>query len=381
MAAIREEEPCATVLIVDDSPENLTVLGELLSAHYRVRVANSGYRALEIAASEPRPEIILLDVMMPGMDGFEVLARLRQDARTRHIPVIFVTAMDGGEEEERGLAQGAVDYITKPPRPPVVLARVRTHLDLKHARDCLANQNASLEEEVKKRVGEILLTQEVGIHALARLAEIRDPDTGNHLRRTQGFVRELAIDLREHPRFRDILAPGYIDDLVRSAPLHDIGKVGIPDHILLKPGKLDPDEWEIMKTHARLGSDAIELAERDTEQPVEFLAVAKEIAHFHHERWDGHGYPAGLREEAIPLPARLMALADVFDALTSRRAYKLPLDFETARATVAEGRGTHFDPDVTDAFLRNYENFTRIALRFAENGQGAGAGASAPACR
>ncbi len=211
------------------------------------------------------------------------------------------------------------------------------------------------------------LIQDVSIHALARLAETRDPETGNHLRRTQGYIRTLSRHLQEHPRFSRFLTDHTIELLVKSAPLHDIGKVGIPDHILLKPGKLTAAEWEIMKTHAKLGSDAIEQAERDAERPVEFLILAKEIAHFHHEKWNGNGYPEGLAGDDIPISARLMALADVFDALISRRVYKAPITFETARDMIVAGRAQHFDPDVVDAFLARFDDFVQIAQRYADN--------------
>ncbi|MGE5492341.1 MAG: two-component system response regulator [Actinomycetota bacterium] len=356
----------ATLLIVDDTPENLTVLGELLQPTYRVRAANSGQRALQIAASDPQPDLILLDVMMPEMDGYAVLAHLRENPRTRDIPVIFVTAMDATEDEEHGLDCGAVDYITKPLRPAIVMARVRAQLEVKHARDWLKDQNTYLEAEVARRMSENQLIQEVSIHALARLAETRDPETGNHLHRTQEYVRTLAKDLQQHPRFSSYLTDRTIDSLAKSAPLHDIGKVGIPDHILLKPGKLTPEEWEIMKTHAKLGSEAIEQAERDAAKPVEFLTIAKEIAHFHHERWDGSGYPEGLKGDDIPVSARLMALADVFDALIMRRVYKPPMPYETARDIIAGERGRHFDPDVVDAFLNNFAHFRSVAERYGD---------------
>ena len=356
----------ATILVVDDTPDNLAVLGELLQPEYRVLAANNGARALHLALSEPPPDLILLDVMMPGMDGYEVLARLKAEAATRDIPVIFVTAMDAQEDEERGLERGAVDYITKPLRPRIVLARVRAQLAVKQSADLLRDHNAFLEAEVARRMGENLLIQEISIHALAHLAEIRDPETGNHLRRTRGFVRALARQLKPHPRFAPYLGDHAIDLMAKSAILHDIGKVGIPDHILLKPGKLSPEEWAVMQTHAKLGSDAIELAEKDAERPVEFLAVAKEIAHWHHERWDGGGYPDGLAGEAIPVSARLMALADVFDALTTRRVYKPALPFEAARDIIVAGKGAHFDPDVVEAFLAIHAEFRAIAEHYAE---------------
>ncbi|MBA3034258.1 MAG: two-component system response regulator [Gammaproteobacteria bacterium] len=345
----------ATLLIVDDMPENLAVLGVLLrAAGYRVRAANSGPTALRYALQEPRPDLILLDVMMPEMDGYAVLDRLRADPASRDIPVIFLTALADTADEQHGLAQGAADYIAKPYQPPIVLARVKTQLELKRARDWLKDQNTFLEAEIARRMAENERIQAVSILALANLAETRDPETGNHILRTQTYVRLLAQKLGDHPRFADFLSEHNIELLTRSAPLHDIGKVGIPDNILLKPGSLTADEWLIMKTHARLGSDAIEHAETASGEPLPFLMLAKEIAHWHHEKWDGSGYPDGLAGETIPPSARLMALADVFDALISWRVYKKPMPFEEARDIIAAGRGTHFDPDITDAFLANF---------------------------
>ncbi|OGT88299.1 MAG: two-component system response regulator [Gammaproteobacteria bacterium RIFOXYA12_FULL_61_12] len=356
-----------TILAVDDVPENLAVLGELLQPSYRLRAATSGPRALEIAASDPRPDLILLDVMMPGMDGFRVFDRLRRNPRTRDIPVIFITALNATEDEERGLEMGAVDYITKPLRPSIVTARVRTQLELKKARDLLKDQNAFLDAEVRRRIHENQLIQDVSINALSRLAGTRDTETGSHIRRTQEYVRILAIELRGHPRFREVLNDRTIDLLAKSAPLHDIGKVGIPDRILLKPGKLTPEEWQVMKTHAKLGADAIDQAERDADGHVEFLVLAKEIAHWHHERWDGSGYPDGLAGEAIPVSARLMALADVFDALINRRVYKEAIPIEASRGVIIAERGCHFDPDVVDAFLTALNRFRAVARQFAES--------------
>jgi putative two-component system response regulator len=355
---------------VDDTPENLAVIGGVLQPDYRVKVANSGARALQVAGTDPRPDLILLDVMMPDMDGFAVLEHLRDDPATRDIPVIFVTGRDTQEDEERGFILGAVDYITKPIKPAIVQARVRAHLDLKQARDLLRDHNASLEAEVNRRMAENLLIQDVSIHALARLAETRDHETGNHLRRTQAYVRILANKLKSHARFADFLTERTIAALAKSAPLHDIGKVGIPDYILLKPGKLTPDEWEIMKTHARLGSDAIEQAERDSEQPVEFLILAKEIAHWHHERWDGSGYPDGLAGEAIPISARIMAVADVFDALVSDRVYKSAMPLQQARDIMEQEAGKHFDPVMVAAFLAEFAVFAQIANRYHDHGPG-----------
>jgi putative two-component system response regulator len=356
----------ATILIVDDEPANLSLLNDLLRAEYHVRAANSGESALRAAATGPRPDLILLDVMMPEMDGYTVLARLRESPVTQGIPVIFLTAMAAAQDEEHGLQAGAADYITKPIKPSVVQARVRTQLENARARDLLKNQNALLEAEVTRRMAENDLTQLVSIRALAHLAEAHDSDTGNHINRTQNYVHVLALRLRDHPRFAAFLDPRNIDLLRKSAPLHDIGKVGIPDNILRKPGPLTPAEWVVMKTHTTLGSEAMEQAESDAEGPVAFLALAKEIAHWHHEKWDGSGYPDGLVGSAIPISARLMAVADVFDALISVRVYKPAMPFTKAREIIVAGRGAHFDPDVVDAFLAGFEDFVRVALQYSD---------------
>ena len=352
------------ILIVDDAAENLLVLSDLLRPQYKVLAATNGEGCLRVAHGPLRPELILLDEMMPGMDGYEVLTRLRDDPLTADIPVIFLTALATIGDEERGLRLGAADYITKPISPAIVLARVRTQLQVKQAADLLKNQNISLEREIARRMAENDLTQQVSIRALAHLAETRDPETGNHILRTQAYVQHLAQALRRHPRFAAMLNDQYINLLGRSAPLHDIGKVGIPDHILLKPGKLNAEEWAIMQTHAQLGSEAIERAEADIEMPLDFLSLAKEIARWHHEKWDGSGYPDGLSGEAIPLSARLMALADVFDALISPRVYKPPMSFAEARSIIHEGRGKHFDPDIVDAFIADFSVYCAIAERY-----------------
>lgn len=355
-----------TVLIVDDTPQNLTILGELLQPYYRVRAANSGERALRAAGLEPPPDLILLDVMMPGMDGYAVLEHLRAEPRTAHVPVIFVTAMNGVENEERGLELGAVDYITKPINPAVVLARVRTHLELKHARDRLALENEWLEREVARRMSENLLIQELSVRALACLSEARDNETGLHIVRTQTYVELLAQHLQGNEAFRPALDNGRLQMVVKAAPLHDIGKVGVPDRILLKPGELTPAEFEIMKRHTTLGRDAISKAETLFGVSSSFLRFAKEIAYSHQEKWDGSGYPQGLAGERIPLAARLMAVADSYDGLISQRVYKKAHSHAEAVAILAAHRGTHFDPDIIDAFLEVQSDFQGIARRFAD---------------
>ncbi|UXH80370.1 HD-GYP domain-containing protein [Roseateles amylovorans] len=355
------------VLVVDDTPDNLSLMSELLHNDYRVKIANGGDKALRIANADPAPDLILLDVMMPGIDGYEVCARLKGAPATSDIPIIFLTAKSDVADETRGFSLGAVDYITKPISPPIVLARVRTQLLLKASADFLRDKADFLEREVARRTAELAAIQDVTILAMASLAETRDNDTGNHIRRTQHYVRALAQALRSHPRHAALLTDAYIDTLFKSAPLHDIGKVGIPDRILLKPGRFDADEFEIMKTHTTLGRDAIAQAERQLGTPVAFLAMAKDIAYGHQEKWDGSGYPLGLRGEDIPLAARLMAVADVYDALISRRIYKEGMSHEAATALILEGRGAHFDPELVDAFINIQTQFQEIAARYADS--------------
>ena len=357
----------ATILVVDDTPANLSLMTGLLRDEYKVKAAIDGEKALRIAQASPPPALILLDIMMPGMDGYEVCRRLKAEPATRDIPVIFLTAKSGVEDERTGLDLGAVDYITKPISPPIVMARVRNHLILKASADFLRNKADFLEREVSKRTAEVIAIQDVTIHAMASLAETRDSDTGNHIRRTQHYVRALAIKLREQPKYAGLLDDRYVSMLFKSAPLHDIGKVGIPDRILLKPGPLTPEEFELMKKHTQLGHDAIHSAERQLGMPVDFLRLAKEIAYSHQEKWDGSGYPEGLKGEEIPLSARMMALADVYDALISRRVYKESMPHEQAVTIICEGRGKHFDPEMVDAFLAIQEEFRAIAWRYVDS--------------
>jgi putative two-component system response regulator len=357
----------ATILVVDDTPDNLTLMQGLLKDKYKVKGANNGERALKIAASDTPPDLILLDVMMPGIDGYEVCRRLKAEPATRDIPVIFLTAKSEVDDEMLGLELGAVDYITKPISPPIVLARVHAQLLLKASADFLRDKNAYLETEVARRTSEVAAIQDVTIMAMASLAETRDSDTGNHIRRTQHYVKALACKLATHPRFAAVLTPQNINMLFKTAPLHDIGKVGIPDRILLKPGKLTPEEFEIMKTHTTLGRDAIVHAEKSLGIEVDFLKFAKEIAYSHQEKWDGSGYPEGLAGDRIPVSARLMAVADVYDALISRRVYKEPMANALAVEIILQSRGRHFDPDVVDAFAAIQDQFKEIALAYVDS--------------
>jgi cyclic di-GMP phosphodiesterase len=356
-----------SVLVVDDAPENIALVSSLLKAKYRTKVATNGRKALQIAASSDPPDLILLDIMMPEMDGYEVCRRLKEAEHISDIPVIFLTAKTQEEDEQLGLTLGAVDYITKPISPPVVMARVKTHLQLKAARDFLKDKNEYLEREVARRTLEVATIQDVTMVAMGSLAETRDNETGNHIRRTQHYVRLLATKLKDYPRFEKFLTAGVITILFKSAPLHDIGKVGIPDYILLKPDKLTADEFEIMKTHTSLGRDAIAAAENLLDAPASFLRHAREIAYSHHERWDGTGYPEGLSGDDIPISGRLMAVADVYDALITRRVYKLAFSLDMAAEIVESDAGTHFDPDMAEAFVKAREEFEEIARKFADH--------------
>jgi putative two-component system response regulator len=358
----------ATILAVDDTPDNLLLISGLLKDDYHLRVANGGERAIKIAQSDNPPDLILLDIMMPDIDGYEVCRVLKADKKTSAIPIIFLTAKSEIDDETMGLEMGAVDYITKPISPPIVLARVKTHLALKRMQDFLRDQNAYLESEVKKRTQEVVAIQDVTIHAMASMAETRDNETGNHIRRTQHYVKVLAEKLRMHPRFEKFLNNDKtIEMLFKSAPLHDIGKVGIPDAILLKPGRLTTEEFNVMKSHTTLGRDAIVHAEKNLGIEVPFLKYAKEIAYSHQEKWDGSGYPEGLSGDAIPISARLMAVADVYDALVSRRVYKSPMLHDDAVKIMLEGRAQHFDPDMIDAFIACQEQFKMIGEKYADS--------------
>ena len=319
------------------------------------------------ATDESPPDLILLDIMMPEMNGYQVLEALQKNEKTRDIPVIFVTALGEVADETQGLELGAVDYITKPVSPPIVRVRVRNHLELKRARERLRDENTLLEQKVIERTREIRMTQDVTIQALASLAETRDNDTGGHIRRTQLYVEILARGLRGREGVTETLDDRTIDLMSKSAPLHDIGKVGVPDHILLKPDKLTEAEFDVIKKHPILARDALQKAEEISGESSAFLRIAREIAYTHHEKWDGSGYPEGIRGLTIPLAGRLMALADVYDALISSRVYKSAFSHEKAVNIIAEGRGTHFDPALVDLFLEKADEIRQAADKFKES--------------
>ena len=349
------------VIVVDDTETNIDILVETLGDTYDVSVAMDGESALE-DIDESKPDLILLDIMMPGMDGYEVCETLKKDDSTKDIPVIFLTAMTEEQDEARGLALGAVDYITKPFSPDLVKSRVKNQLELKRHRD-------HLEELVQERTRELMITQDATIYALATLAEYRDPETGGHIKRTQYYVIALSEHLKNHPKFSSFLNDATISLLYKSAPLHDIGKVGVEDSILLKPGKLTDEEFDEMKRHTTYGSDTIARIEAEIGNDITsaFLRLGREIAHTHQEKWDGSGYPQGLAGDEIPISGRLMAIADVYDALISKRVYKPPFSHSKAVSIIEEGKGQHFDPDMVDAFLEIGEKFREIAIEYADH--------------
>lgn len=350
----------AKILLVDDESFYIDILVELLKDDYKTVVAKDGEQALRRATTLPRPDLILLDILMPGMDGYEVCRRLKADPQTCDIPVIFLTVKSEVSDEIKGFELGAVDYISKPMSPPIVQARVGSHLALHKARRQLADHNELLELKVRERTEELNRTKDVAIYCMASLAETRDAETGRHILRTQKYVKSLAQRLQSHPRFIGYLDDEIIEMLYKTSPLHDIGKVGVPDRILMKPGKLDADEWELMKMHAQYGHDALLRAEQELGS-TDFLQMAREIALTHHERWDGSGYPQGLKGDEIPISGRLMATADVYDALISKRVYKEPFTHGKAVEIVRQSSGSHLDPDIVDAFLELNEAFLKIA--------------------
>ena len=351
-------EKRAKILIVDDLVENIDILVGTLRDDYAVIAARDGEKALKMVHGTQPPDLILLDIMMPKLDGYQVCEALKSDPATAGIPVLFITALDGCEDEERGLRLGAVDYISKPFQPSLVKARVANQLELTQHRDHLSDL-------VAERTHELELIKDVTIFALANLAETRDPETGAHIRRTQTYVKRLAEALREHPRFRTELNDATIELLYKSAPLHDLGKVGVPDAILLKPGRLTEEEFAEIKKHPTHGRDALASAARLLGDNS-FLRYAMEISYSHHEKWDGSGYPEGLKGDAIPLSGRLMAVADVYDALISVRPYKRAFTHDEATDLIVKGRGAHFDPDLVDAFIEINHEFRLIAMQFAD---------------
>ena len=353
-----------TVLIVDDEEAIRDLLTATISAEYRTVQAVDGHEALNCALTE-HPDLILLDVMMSGIDGYEVCRQLKLEESTKDIPVIFVTGRNGDEDETSGLSCGAVDYIKKPIKPSIVNARVRNQLELKQAREELRYRKENLEQTVTERTKELQRTKDTIVNSLATLAEYRDSETGGHIHRTQRYMKALAEAMAEYPQFKDQLDKNKIELLVKSAPLHDIGKVAVPDHILLKPGRLTAEEFEEIKKHTVYGYEALSRSCKDS-TPQPFLEIGKEIAYTHHEKWNGTGYPLGLANHNIPLSGRMMALVDVYDALISKRIYKSAFSFSQAVDVIENDNGNHFDPAIVEGFQEVKDKFREIGFEYAD---------------
>ncbi|GBG00796.1 two-component system response regulator [Azospira sp. I13] len=344
--------PAKSVLVVDDTPENIDILKGILSPYFTVKVASNGRMALKAVAKGTPPDLILLDVMMPDMDGYEVCRLLKADPQTRQVPVIFVTAKSSVEDETHGFSLGAADYIVKPVSPPVVLARVRTHLALadrsRHLEDLVQERT----EKLQRRTQELEETRLEIIRRLGRAGEFRDYETGLHVFRLSHYAKTLS----KHIGYTDFEA----EELMYAAMLHDIGKIGLPDSILLKPDRLTPEERDVVKTHCEIGAEII------GDHPCGILQLARTVALTHHERWDGTGYPHALKGEEIPLPGRITALVDVFDALTSERPYKLAWDFDEAMDYIRDEAGHSLDPSLVERFLAVRDEVREVMLAFTD---------------
>ena len=348
-----------SILIVDDIEINRIILREILQKDYDILEAACGQDALDILlppdGSKPKtlPTAILLDIMMPGIDGFEVLERIKSTESTKNIPVLFITAAESDETESKGLMAGAADYITKPFNHTVVRARVDNHISL-------ARYSHSLEKLVELKTAEVTKTYESTLEVLATIIEYRNLESGAHIRRTTLLTDALISKMLEHDNFKSALKKFNIASLIKASALHDIGKIGIPDGVLLKPGKLNDEEFNMIKTHTTVGSHIIDSISENLPDNDNFLQYAKDICHHHHERWDGRGYPGGLAGEDIPLAARVVSIVDVYDALVSPRCYKDPFSHDVSFGIIKDGRGTQFDPNLVDIIEEVAEDFKKI---------------------
>ncbi len=333
------------ILIVDDEPINNDLLRDILEDDYRIRVATNGRIALKAASVSPLPDLILMDVMMPEMDGYEACRRLKANLLTQNIPVIFVTAKNQEEDEEASFEAGGIDFVTKPINPRTVKHRVRAQL-------ALHNQRKELARQVREKTAEINLTRMEIIRRLAVAGELKDNDTGKHVDRVSRYARLIAEKMGANEEFLDMLQT--------VAPMHDVGKIGIPDKIINKPGFLDADERAYIETHPDIGAKIM----GNMDNPL--INMARDVALTHHEKWNGKGYPRGLKGEEIPLAGRIVAVTDVFDALSSKRPYKDPWPLEKIWALLEEERGAHFDPAVVDAFISVREEVEKIQRELAD---------------
>lgn len=352
----------AKILAVDDTELNIDIIVNALQDLYDLRVAMKGSEALSLIHQE-LPDLILLDINMPEMDGFELCQRIKEIPGAEVIPVIFVSANSHLESKIKAFELGGVDYIVKPYNVVEIKSRINTQLEIKFSRELLSNENTNLNKMVTIKTQEVIQMRSAIIQTLASLAETRDDDTGHHIIRTQFYVKAMLNYMRHLPHYRDELGEEFVENIILATPLHDIGKIGIPDAILLKPGKLTPQEFEIMKQHTTMGMKAMQVAQEATDNNL-FFNVAKDITACHHEKWDGSGYPDGLKRTEIPLAARLVAIADVYDALISKRVYKDPMPHSEAVRIIIKGEGAHFDPGLIEVFLQTMDEFNNIALRY-----------------
>ncbi|MDF2614568.1 MAG: rpfG3 [Clostridia bacterium] len=343
------------ILVVDDNVVNLKLAEQTLKPLYKVTLLISGTQALKFL-SKTKPNLILLDINMPEMDGYEIFKKIKENPETSKIPIIFLTAQTDSESELHGLYLGAVDFIAKPFISEIMLSRIKMHLELEE-------YHQSLEALVEEKTQMIEKLQDVIVISLAELVECRDGETGGHVKRTAKYLQALVEAMDENNVYRDVLSKQYIKDILRAAPLHDIGKIGISDDTLLKQSSLDEEEFEYMKKHTTLGGKTLQKA-IDEAGNESFLYIARDMALSHHEKWDGSGYPRGLKQEEIPLCGRIMAVADVYDALISRRSYKQPFTYEAAAEMIIKGKGLQFDPCVVEVFEKVRDKFERIASRY-----------------
>jgi putative two-component system response regulator len=367
---MKKLEDC-TIMIVDDNRINVDILTEILADKYDVMIAMNGKTALATMRKE-LPDLVLLDIMMPEMDGLEVCRQIKADPLLQDVSVIFVTAMGKSFDEQKGLEFGAVDYLIKPVQPGIVLARVQNHLELRMARQELKDHNRILEETVQQRTAALVENQDTTIECLASLAETRDPETGYHIIRTKKYIEVLIDKIQQQSGYLDDTSEAQLQNIIKASPLHDVGKVGIPDHILLKPGTLTFDEFKVIQRHTEYGWQALSRPSKNKKQN-HFLKTAADIAYSHHEKWDGSGYPRKLKGKNIPLGGRLMILADIYDALRTQRCYKPSFSHEKAMEiiTVGDGRTSpeHFDPEILAAFTECHTTLAKISREYRDTSE------------
>lgn len=353
------------ILIVDDSITDRLMIRNMLYG-YSIVTAGDGLEAMEAISSDQCIDLVILDLNMPRMSGFEVLEALQGDQQYRNLPILILTNSDETENEIKGLDLGAVDYIRKPLNIESLRKRIEVHLNLRDARRSIEKHNELLEETVSERTRELVITRDLTINALIGLLEVRNLETSNHTKRTQWMIRALCDSLKNRGKYSEVLTEDYIRELFDTSPLHDIGKVGIPDNILLKPGKLSNEEFEIMKKHTTIGVEALS-HDMHTEELPAFIRTAVEIVGTHHEKYCGSGYPSGLKEKEIPLSGRLMAIVDVYDAITSKRVYKPAFTHEYALELIRSESGKHFDPEIVEAFFDIEQQIAEISQRFIQH--------------